>query len=91
MDTPTTTIRPPVQVHLVTDGSDMTRQLVVLGVSAALSIGILLLQRKLMGPDVLTTLKLRVLLGVQDYADGRITYWQRIAGKAATMYLDSRP
>jgi|HubBroStandDraft_2_1064218.scaffolds.fasta_scaffold1914128_2 hypothetical protein len=91
MTIPVTPTRKPIEVKLVADNNDVTKQLVILGVSALISVGILLLQRKMMAPDTLITMKMRCYLWLQDYADERAKYWHTVAGKAATAYLDSRP
>lgn len=80
----------PIDVRLVTAEGDITKQLVMLGVSAVAAIGIMYMQQKMSGPDAFLSAKMRVLHNVQEYADSRARYWHTISAKATTLYLESR-
>jgi hypothetical protein len=80
----------PIQVRILPGESEVQKQLVYLGLSAAAMIGMLWLQRKLSGPDAFLTGRMKVLSVVQDYADGRAKFWGEVSAKASKLYLDSR-
>jgi hypothetical protein len=86
---PTTTN--PLDVRIVTDNKDIKRQLIILGISAVATVGMLYVQRALSGPDAFLSIKMRVLAGIQTYADGRIRFWNDVSAVAANAYLNSRP
>ena len=90
MTTRTTTTN-PLDVRIVTDNKDIKRQLIILGISAVATVGMLYVQRALSGPDAFLTLKMRALTTIQTYADSRARFWNDLSAAAAKVYLDSRP
>lgn len=81
----------PVRVKVVTDGSAIREQLVIGALSVGAGVLVIWLQRKMSSPDFFLSLKMRVLLTVQDYSENRAKYWNKIGSAAARAYLDSRP
>jgi hypothetical protein len=88
--TPNTTTKPPLDVRLVVDNKDIKRQLIILGISAVATVGMLYMQRALSSPDAFLTLKMRGLASIQTYADSRAKFWNDLSAATAKVYLDSR-
>lgn len=78
------------KVQLVTDGSEIKNQVIIAGIGLLAAVGVVWIQRKLSGPDVFVTLKMRCLAGVQEYADTRARFWHDVSAVASKAYLDSR-
>jgi hypothetical protein len=80
----------PVRVQLVTDSKEIQKQLVLISLSLAAAVAVVWIQRKMSGPDVFLTTKMRLLVVVQNYADERAKFWNDVSAQASKVYLDSR-
>jgi hypothetical protein len=67
------------------------RTVMALGIAAGLTVGLVILQRKLSGPDSLTFVKMRLLAEVQEIADGQARMWLDVSDRAGRLYLSSHP
>lgn len=82
-----------VNVKIVPDesGKVIKRELVSLGLALAVSVLIVLVQRKVSEPDFILSCRMQTLNGVARYADKKASFWRQISEKATSAYLDSRP
>lgn len=82
-----------VNVKIIPDDANkiIKREIVSLGLALAVSVLIVLVQRKVSDPDFILSCRMRTLNGVARYADTRVSFWRQMSEKATSMYLDSRP
>lgn len=82
-----------VNVKIIPDDANkiIKREIVSLSLALAVSVLIVLVQRKVSDPDFILSCRMRALNGVARYADTRASFWRQMSEKATSMYLDSRP
>jgi hypothetical protein len=85
----------PIRVKIVPDeitidGKKIVLTLVSLGITFGSMALLVYMERKLSGPDVFLTMKMRALHGVQEYADNRARFWHGVSARATDAYLASR-
>jgi hypothetical protein len=83
----------PIKVKILPDdhGQIIGRHLIELGCAVGTAAIFVWVQRKLSGPDVFLTVKMRSLHALAMYADSRATFWRDISARASELYLESRP
>lgn len=84
----------PIAVKIVPaeiDGHQVAQALFGLAVAGATMALMIYLQRKLSGPDVFVTIKMRCLKTVAENADKGAIMCRRVSAAADTAYLMSRP
>ena len=90
-----TDVTDPIRVKLVPDeividGKKIMLTLVSLGITFGSMALLVYLERKLSGPDVFLTVKMRTLHELQEYADNRARFWHGVSARATDAYLASR-
>jgi hypothetical protein len=79
-----------VNVRIMQDRPDIKRTLIALTVAVGVLAGLVMVNRKLSGPDSLTFVRMRMLAEVQEIADGQARFWHEVSAKAGDLYLASR-
>jgi hypothetical protein len=82
-----------VNVKIIPDDANkiIKREIVSLGLALAVSVLIVLVQRKVSDPDFILSCRMRTLNGVARYADTRANFWRDVSAKASDLYLGTRP
>lgn len=82
-----------VNVKIVPDdpGAVAIRVLVAFGVTTITAVALIWVQRKMSGPDVFLTAKMRGLNITAQLADRQANFWHEVSSKATKAYLESRP
>jgi hypothetical protein len=82
-----------VNVKIIPDDANkiIKREIASLSLALAVSILIVIVQRKVSDPDFVLTCRMRTFNGIARYADTRASFWRQISDKATRLYLETRP